>query len=177
MVTFLWSSTLNVKSMSCSSWELPQKNPKHANLRILSTISRKSCGASILKLFFSNSAFKSKAPVFCSAPFLIFLVSNRGSYPFKGYLFWELSFKQMKNAITHCIFEHETWSYVELSIGKWNQVPNQYMFRKHRILRIKIKPLFLGLFLCRSELNLHISLSLMRNLPKSRGALSWDWTP
>jgi len=61
----------------------------------------------------------------------------------------------MKNVIKRCVFDQTKLSSVELSIGKRKLVQNQYMFRKHRILRIKIKTLFSGVFSWSSELNLH----------------------
>ena len=104
---------------------------------------------------FWTCVFKSRAPVFWSASFFIFVVSNRGSYPLKGTVFMELSFEQVKNIIKHSVSDQRKLSFVELSIGKWKRHQNQSFFRKRRILRIKIKTLFLGLVPCSSELNLH----------------------
>jgi len=60
----------------------------------------------------------------------------------------------MKNVIKHNVFDQTKLSFVELSIGKWKSTRNRQLFRKHRILRIKIKTLFFGLLSWRSELNL-----------------------
>ena len=63
------------------------------------------------------------------------------------------------------------WSFV------LERVQNQSLFRKHRILRIKIKPLFLCHFPWSSELNLHNSTKLDKEHTWNSGALSWEWTP
>ena len=67
----------------------------------------------------------------------------------------ELSFEQMKNIIKHSVSDQRKLSFVELSIGKRKKVQNRQLFIKHRILRIEIKTLFLGIFSWSSDLNLH----------------------
>ena len=57
------------------------------------------------------------------------------------------------------------------------KVQNQRLFRKHRILRIKIKTLFLGLFSWSSEFNLYVRTQPIWILHKNRGASNWEWTP
>ena len=137
------------------SWKLQQiKTVKYAISRICSIILCSIRVAPSLKFFEDVSLNRKLLKVFW-VHVAYFVVSNPGSYPFTGTISWKLSFENMKNTIKHVVFEHQQLTSVELLTVSWKKDPKSTTFKKHRILHIKIKTLFLGLFSWSSGLNLH----------------------
>ena len=79
--------------------------------------------------------------------------------------------KRAKNAVHLTRIPYRLWSF---RTGSSKYVKNQVLFRKHRILRNKIKAPCFAAFPWSSNVNLCIFLRLNIDLHKSMGAVSWD---
>ena len=153
MVTFLWSSLLKVRSMSCPSWELPwEKSAKHASSRIWSPMLRQSCGASVLK-HFENVSLNRRLLYIAWLHFEHFLGQSVGAIHLKESFSRSFHFENLRSAIKHNILEQKKLTLEGLPAGNWKRVQNRHMFRKQRILRMKIKTHSFAQFSCSSELN------------------------
>jgi len=102
--------------------------------------------------------FKSEAPYATRIHFGYFLESKPGSYHFSCIPF--LGALTLKNWKMQFYSGFLTPSVNSCGASNWElkKVQNRRLFRKHRILPIKIKTLFFGLVSWSSDLNLQISM-------------------
>ena len=103
-----------------------------------------------------------------------FGVSMPGSFHSKMTCLLELSTGKLQKCKKRSVFDAKSLQTVELPTGSSKYVKNRVLFRKHHILRNKIKPQCFAPFPWSSNLNLCIFLRLNIVLHKSMGALNWE---
>ena len=89
--------------------------------------------------------------------------------------FLELSTGKLQKCQKHNVFDAKSLQTVELPTGSSKYVQNRGLFKKHRILRNKIKPHVFCHFLWSSNVNLTFFLELDNDLHKSMGAFNWEF--
>ena len=91
----LWSLSYGALRSRWSRWGFragSSHKPKQSNA-LFNAFAQSFCAKAVeFPIWSFLCAFKSRAPVFWSAPFFVFVVSNHGSYPLNGIDFTELSF-------------------------------------------------------------------------------------
>ena len=97
-----------------------------------------------------------------------------GSFHSKMAFFLELSTGKLQKRKKRCVFDAKSLQTWELPTGSSKYVQNRVLFRKHRILRNKIKPSRFAQFPWSSNLNLCIFLRLNIDWHKSMVALNWE---
>ena len=107
--------------------------------------------------------------------FVIFWVSRHGSFHSKMTCLLELSTGKLQKCKKRCAFVAKSLQTVELPTGSSKYVKNRVLFKKHRILRNKIKPHVFCHFLWSSNVNLTFFLELDSDLHKSMGAFNWEF--
>ena len=98
-----------------------------------------------------------------------------GSFHSKLAFVLELSTGKLQKCKKRYLVDTKSLQIGELPTGSSKYVQNWVLFRKHNILRNKIKPLRFAQFPWSSNLNLSIFLQLSIDLHKNRGALNWDF--
>ena len=88
---------------------------------------------------------------------------------------FELSTGKLQKCKKRSVSDAKSLQTVELPTGSSKYVRNWVLFRKHRILRYKIKPHGFWHFPWGSSDNLSLSLRLDSDLHKSMGAFSWEF--
>ena len=97
-----------------------------------------------------------------------------GSFHSKLAFVLELSTGKLQTCKKRYLFDTKSLQIGELPTGSSKYVQNWVLFRKHRILRNKIKPSCFAQFPWSSNLNLSIFLQLSIDLHKNWGAPNWD---
>ena len=98
-----------------------------------------------------------------------------GSFHSKLAFVLELSTGKLQECQKRDLFDTKSLQIGELPTGSSKYVPNQILFRKHHILRNKIKSSCFAQFPWSSNLNLSIFLQLSVDFSKNCGALNWDF--
>ena len=98
-----------------------------------------------------------------------------GSFHSKMTFLLELSTGKLQKCQKHDVFDAKSLQTVELPTGSSKYVQNRGLFRKHRILRHKIKPRVFCHVHWSSNVNLTFFLELDSDLHKSMGAFNWEF--
>jgi len=130
--------------MRLPSWKLPQnKTAKHAISRICSMIFDRTCGAYVSK-FFEYATLNQELQYANRLHFGDFLRQSLGA-PLLILIFSGSShFKELNKCNFTCVFLTSSVNFCGASNRDLKQNQHQRLFRKHRILRIKIETLFFG---------------------------------
>ena len=154
----LWSLFCGALRLRWGRWAVRaesshgKKSAKHASSRIWSPMLRQSCGASVLK-HFENVSLNRRLLYIAWLHFEHFLGQSVGATHLKESFSRSFHFENLRSAIKHYSFEQKKLTLEGLPAGNWKRVQNRHMFRKQRILRMKIKTHSFAQFSCSSELN------------------------
>ena len=155
--TFLWSLRLSSIFVGHLRGELPRfKTAKYAISRVCPSFFGKSRGASDSEYLFVFQV-SWELPHFVIQHFGYFVISEclePGSFHSKMTCLLELSTGKLQKCKKHCVFDAKSLQNVELPTGTSKYVKNRVLFRKHRILRNKIKPQCFASFQWSSNVNL-----------------------